>query len=308
MRCQRRLSSLAVPLLLILACTEDPPADQSESETGIPGDGDGDGDGDSGDGDGDSGDGDGDATGDGDPGECVVTECEGKVYQCGNCMDDDSDGHIDVADVACWGPCDNNEAGFKGNIPGQGHAPCTSLDCYFDADSGSGNDECYWSHSCDPSQPNPSDCTYNASADLPGSNGLTCESAQQMQGDICEQVCGPLVPNGCDCFGCCEIKSGDQIYTVYLGTEDADGIGTCSVEHVADPELCAPCVQVEGCLNPCEADPEKCEICIGEIVVPDDCDEAGCPEGIQSCDPINNSSDCPEGMVCVTGCCYPTPE
>jgi hypothetical protein len=304
MRCHLQRSSLAIALLLAASCTESNPAALDETETGISdptgeGDGDGDGDGEA------TGDGDGDGDGNG---PCVVTECGGKVYQCGNCLDDDGDNHIDIADNSCWGPCDDNEEGFKGNIPGQGHAPCTSLDCYFDADSGSGNDECYWTHTCDPSEPNPSACTYDPNASLPGSNGLTCEAAQQMQGDICEQVCGPLVPNGCDCFGCCEIKSGDETHTVYLGTEDADGNGTCSVENVADPEQCAPCVQVAGCLNPCDADPEKCEICIGEVAVPDDCEEAGCPEGIQSCDPVNNSSDCPVGMVCVTGCCYPSPE
>ncbi len=316
----RPMGLIGLPLLLALACGDTDPASSdgaSTSDTGITGDGDPSGDGDpgtTGGSGGGNGDGDGDSTGDGDPtgdgdstGECVVTDCAGKVYQCGNCEDDDDDGHVDASDANCWGPCDNNEAGFKGNIPGQAHAPCTSLDCYFDDDSGAGNDECYWSHGCDPSEPNPSGCAYDENTSLPGSGGLSCESAQQMQSEICEQICEPLVPNGCDCFGCCAITQGNETYTVYLGTEDAEGNGSCSLDVVDDPEKCAPCIQVEACLNPCEADPENCEICIGETVVPDDCDEAGCPDGIQSCDPNNNSADCPTGMFCVTGCCYPSP-
>ena len=317
MRSQLRLSGLAtLSLLLAVACGDSSSNDNDGTDTsGAIGDGDGDqtgdGDGDqTGDGDGDQtgdGDGDGDTTGDGDgaPGECVITQCAGKVYQCGNCLDDDDDGKIDIADPNCWGPCDNNEEGFKGNIPGQGHSPCTSLDCYFDSNSGSGNDECYWNHACDPSEPNPSACTHNPNASLPGSGGMTCESAQQMQQEACLDICGPVVPNGCDCFGCCEIMSGNQTYTVYLGTEDSEGNGSCSLDVVDDPTKCAPCLQVEACINTCE--PGECEICIGQTKVPDDCDEAGCPDGIQSCDPALNSSDCPQGMFCVTGCCFPSP-
>ncbi|MFO7564750.1 MAG: hypothetical protein R6X02_19050 [Enhygromyxa sp.] len=321
MRRQLRLTGLATLSVLLLACGDSSSSndnDETGGTSGVHGDGDGDqtgdgdgdqtgdGDGDqTGDGDGDqTGDGDGDQTGDGDPGECVITECAGKLYECGNCLDDDDDGKIDAADPDCWGPCDNNEGGFKGNIPGQANAPCTSMDCYFDQDSGTGNDKCYWSHSCDPSEPNPSSCNYSPNSPVPGS-GMSCEQAKQNQGEICLDVCGPLVPNGCDCFGCCEIKSGGETYTVYLGTEDAEGNGSCSLADVADPQKCAPCVQVDGCLNPCEAD--ECEICIGGNTLPDDCDEAGCPDGIQSCDPDLNSADCPSGMFCITGCCYPTP-
>lgn len=237
-------------------------------------------------------------------GECVITECQGKVYECGDCLDNDGDDSIDSADANCFGPCDNNEAGFKGSIPGQNQAPCSHMDCYFDADSGSGNDGCYWSHSCDPSEPNPSQCIFDPDAPIPGS-GMDCETAQQTQDQECEDYCMPLVPNGCDCFGCCEIiVSEEESYTVFLGT--GDDPGTCTLDDVADPDKCAPCIQVESCFNPCEHD--ICEICIGEVVVPLDCGEPGCPEGIESCDPANNSSDCPDGMVCVTGCCYPTPE
>jgi hypothetical protein len=328
MRTTLRLVSLTSLLLLpSAACNDSSANDAGVSDTGTgdgdgdlttttttTGDGDGDpttgdGDGDptTGDGDGDptTGDGDGDPTtgdGDGDPPPCVVTECAGKVYECGDCVDNDEDGLIDTNDPNCWGPCDNNESGFKGNIPGQNQAPCTVMDCYFDSDSGTGNDNCYWSHSCDPSEPNPSSCTYNGNGMIPGSS-MSCSEAQESQSEQCLDVCEPLVPNGCDCFGCCEINSGNDSFTVFLGS--GDGEGTCTFEDVADPTKCAPCVQVEGCFNPCE--PENCEICIGETEVPDDCEEAGCPDGIQSCDPANNSADCPDAFYCLTGCCYPLP-
>jgi hypothetical protein len=238
-------------------------------------------------------------------GECVMTSCQGKVYQCGDCVDNDQDGVADSADPDCWGPCQNNESGFKGEIPGQNQAPCTAMDCYFDGDSGSGNDACHWTHSCDPSNPNPSECTYDENTQIPGSS-MSCEEAQMTQEAACLEYCGPIVPNGCDCFGCCDLTVDGQTYTVYLGTEDAEGNGTCTLDGIADPEACAPCVQVASCSNDCN--PEECEICIGQTELPDDCEMAECPDGVQACDPALNSTDCPVGNVCVTGCCYPSPE
>ncbi len=237
-----------------------------------------------------------------DPGPCVPTSCQGKTYECGDCIDNDEDGLIDANDPDCWGPCDNNESGFKGNIAGQqNQSTCTVMDCYFDADSGAGNDKCYWSHACDPLEPG--GCTYNPNAPIPGA-GMSCAEAQVMQSQQCEDVCGPLVPNGCDCFGCCEITVGDTTHTVFLGSGEDDA-GTCTLADVADPTKCNPCTQVAGCLNPCE--PDNCEICIGQTKLPKDCEEAGCEAGVESCKPENNNADCPEGHSCVTGCCVIVP-
>ena len=85
---------------------------------------------------------------------CYVAPCQGHVYQCGDCIDNDGDGLIDSQDPDCLGACQNNESGFTGNIPGQNNAPCKS-DCYWDQDTGSGNDDCYWDHSCDPFEQGP---------------------------------------------------------------------------------------------------------------------------------------------------------
>jgi hypothetical protein len=228
---------------------------------------------------------------------CNVALCEGKVYQCGNCLDDDMDCSIDSFDPECFGPCDNNESGFKGEIPGQNNAPCKQ-DCYFDGDSGSGNDDCYWSHECDPLEPTFPTCEYDPNANIPGSS-MSCDEAYDMQSLMCEDVCGPITPNGCDCFGCCEVfVDDDTSVTVYLGTEDDMGDGSCNMANVQDPMACAPCTQVQGCLNTCE----NCELCFGQTELPPECTEQDC-EGEQQLCGQPGQQPCPAGGFCVTGCC-----
>jgi hypothetical protein len=238
--------------------------------------------------------------------DCVEVSCVGTVYECGDCIDNDGDGLIDMNDPNCWGPCDNNEAGWKGEIPGQqNQSTCLVMDCYFDHDSGQGPvnpDDCYWSHTCDPLEP--MGCSYNPNTHIPGANPLGCADLEQTQSDQCHEVCGPLVPNGCDCFGCCEVTVGNETYTVYLGTEDGDGEGTCSHATAADEEACHPCTQVTGCLNPCE----ECELCIGKNELPANCDEDDqCPNDEQPCG-LDGQDPCSQGSFCLTGCCQPIPQ
>lgn len=135
---------------------------------------------------------------------------------------------------------------------------------------------------------------------------MSCAQASAMQSQECDDFCGPLVPNGCDCFGCCEIEVGNELHVVYLGTEDAGDNGTCNLANVADPMLCAPCTIVPGCFNPCEDD--ECEVCIGQVELPDGCEEAKCPDALVSCDPALGSADCPDDLACITGCCTPVPQ
>jgi hypothetical protein len=174
------------------------------------------------------------------------------------------------------------------------------MDCYFDGDSGTGNDECYWSHSCDPLAP--SECTYDANASVPGSPD-SCAELFAEQSQDCSDYCGPLTPNGCDCFGCCQVTlEDDTTVTVYLGTQ-GDAGGTCNLDAVEDPTLCNPCTQVDGCLNTCE----ECELCIGQAELPPECEEQVCPRGLQGCG-LDGQEPCPEGQSCVTGCCVPNPQ
>jgi hypothetical protein len=235
---------------------------------------------------------------------CQVTTCQGKVYACGDCVDNDGDCRIDAADEHCLGPCDNTESSFYGGISGQNNSPCKS-DCYFDQDTGAGNDACYWSHKCDPLEiapdyyPEGSACSYDPSSTIPGFGG-DCAAAQSQQSAQCLGYCGPLTPNGCDCFGCCVIPGAPT--PVWLGSESPAGQGSCTLDVLADPSKCHPCTQVSACLNPCDT----CEICVGKPTLPPGC-------GVQSCAGIGlpcgqlGQNDCTPGFFCITGCCQPNP-
>jgi hypothetical protein len=227
---------------------------------------------------------------------CNIATCDGTLWDCGNCEDDDGDCLVDHNDPECFGPCDDSEVWFSGEIPGQDNSPCKH-DCYFDNDSGAGNDDCYWSHECDPLEPSQS-CEYDPDSMIPGS-GMDCAEAAAMQSAECEDVCGPLVPNGCDCFGCCEVflPAGGSV-TVFIGSEDDSGDPSCTMADVDDPSVCHPCTQVPACLNPCDG----CEICFGQDELPEGCTEQECGVEQQHCGLIGQEP-CPVGEFCLTGCC-----
>ena len=176
-------------------------------------------------------------------------------------------------------------------------------DCYFDQDTGAGNDECYWSHKCDPFEvapaypPSGSQCEYNANASIPGYGG-SCSQAFNTQSAQCAAYCGPLTPNGCDCFGCCDIPGAPT--TVWLGSE-VNGNGSCDIDSLDDPSRCKPCTQVAACINECDT----CELCVGKDELPPECNgEQQCPAGDQACG-LPGQPLCPAGQYCVTGCCQP---
>ncbi len=235
---------------------------------------------------------------------CTVSTCQGKVYACGDCIDNDGDCKIDSADEQCLGPCDNTEDSFYGGIPGQNNSPCKS-DCYFDQDTGSGNDDCYWSHKCDPLEVGPdyppegSQCSYNPNASIPGYGG-SCTDAFNTQSQVCTSYCGPLTPNGCDCFGCCVIPGAPT--TVWLGSENPAGTGSCNINTVNDPSMCKPCTQVAACINTCEI----CEVCIGKPDLPPQCTQQECDPGVQLCGQVGQAP-CAFGYTCITGCCILNP-
>lgn len=264
------------------------------------------------------------------PGGCFQATCQGHLYQCGDCLDNDSDGLADALDPDCLGPCGNNEAGFNPNIPGISLENC-SADCFYDQDGGSGNDQCVYDYRCDMLSPdvNPGGpggvtrCAYDAAR---AANPSICPPTQAM---TCHDVCGPLTPNGCDCFGCCEITPGSGDY-VFVGSNPDAGHEPCSRATLTDPASCRPCTPVADCLNTCE----HCELCFGRDMLPADCfppppvdaavpndatyPDGGhpdayvppidsgvpmrCPTGRQPCG-LPTDPACPSGEFCITGCC-----
>jgi hypothetical protein len=238
-----------------------------------------------------------------------VAVCQGHIYECGDLVDNDADGLIDAEDPDCLGPCDNSENSYYSSNP-DALWGCT-VDCYFDQDGGSGNDECHWDFRCDPLEVPPdyhpesqlgSKCAYNPGAAIPGTT-LSCVDLSQAQSQTCHSFCGPLTPNGCDCFGCCELPAGSGKF-VYLASEYANSNGSCTRADVADPTKCQPCTPVPGCLNPCD----PCELCIGRPAPDPTCGGgAQCAAGLQPCG-LPGQSPCLPGFYCVSGCCQPNPQ
>lgn len=238
-----------------------------------------------------------------DAGPCVPIACDDALRACGNCSDDDGDDWIDASDPECLGPCDDSEGElFNGTavvVTGSCRAGCYFS---FDGNSGAGDENgCNWSHRCDPASVAPSYppteramCEHDAALDTcdPEGPGLAA----------CRTRCLPLAPNGCDCFGCCELpaRSGNFIW-LGSGLEQGD----CELTTSADPALCRPCTPVASCQNPCDA----CELCIGASELPDECaGGAGpaCPANVRSCDP-RSSAGCSPLEYCITGCCVALP-
>jgi hypothetical protein len=233
--------------------------------------------------------------------ECVVTPCQDFQYQCGDCVDNDGDGRTDYEDPDCLNPCDNTEDGYDLGIPGKNEGLCR-MDCYYDHDSGEGNDDCLWNHDCDPWQDN--DPPYPQSDCIPLVGPARDRECPDVQSEACHDFCGPLTPNGCDCFGCCEIDPGSGRF-VWLGSRDyATDQLSCYPDTLEDDEACHPCTPVGDCFNDCG----ECEICFGREDLPPGCDpddgEARCPAGGQPCGEAGDEP-CPADFFCITGCCQP---
>jgi hypothetical protein len=227
--------------------------------------------------------------------------CNPNGPQCFNCKDDDGDGFIDAADPECTGPLDNDESSFATGIPGDNSDPCKQ-DCFFDGNSGQGDDGCIWDFRCDPLSPGANAahaCPYDP-------NYHNCPTSQS---SMCLAVCQRVTPNGCDCFGCCLIPGAPN--AIYLSS-------TCTAKDFADPTKCPPCTQQTSCINTCG----HCEICVGKPTLPPDCFPDGgtsSPDGGGDAGIINTNcegyvycgpggvdpANCPANSYCITGCCIP---
>ena len=68
--------------------------------------------------------------------------------QCSDGIDNDGDGKTDYNDPECVGPLDNDEGTYATGIPGDNIDACKQ-DCFFDGNSGMGDDGCMWQLKCD---------------------------------------------------------------------------------------------------------------------------------------------------------------
>jgi hypothetical protein len=218
--------------------------------------------------------------------------------QCSNGKDDDGDGLADEFDPECSGPYDNDESSYWTGIPGDNRGSKAATECFFDGNSGSGND-----NMCHLWTPNGCDCFGCCFVDLNG-NGVAeiaglyhpgCRSSRAggeegMEGGPCRPADSPA--GRCDGSLICRL--------------DGDGVTEfCS--------FCGSCEQDPECNNPCEPG----EDCLGDPPGEGGAGGSGgsggsggaggtggggrCPPDVLAC---VTSSDCPGASeFCVTGCC-----
>jgi hypothetical protein len=252
-----------------------------------------------------------------DGGASAALGCPVNPSACSDGKDNDNDGKIDFADSECSGTCDNDEGSFATGISGDNIDACKQ-DCFFDGNSGMGDDGCEWNLKCDPASPGA-----NAAKACPHDpNFNNCPGPQS---DQCRKVCQRVTPNGCDCFGCCAVPHNGGTISVVLTP-------TCNAGSLADPKACPRCTQVPSCLNTCG----KCEVCVGKPLPDPSCvldppapttdagvgmmsdggpptpapdaggtppppGETPCPTGVRYCGP--GGTACSGNEVCLTGCC-----
>jgi hypothetical protein len=168
--------------------------------------------------------------------------CGSAPCACSDEVDNDADGSSDGADAECTGPFDNDESTFSTGVPGDNRDPKWQ-DCFFDGNSGAGDDDCRYHTDC-------------LTGELP-KDDPSCVVSQ-----TCKDMCQPLTPPGCDCFGCCQITAGDE--TLHVVVSD-----TCSMELIDDEQACPRCEPTDICNNECG----RCEICLGQTIddLPEDC-------------------------------------
>lgn len=211
------------------------------------------------------------------------------VTQCSDGIDNDGDGKVDLQDPECVSPLDNDEATFGTGIPGDNVDACKQ-DCFFDGNSGMGDDGCQWQLKCDPSNVGAgaeNSCLYDP-------NFKNCPTTQSNK---CVMSCGAVTPNGCDCFGCCAFPGAD--HPVRLSAN-------CTVASLGDPSKCPPCTQQTTCMNTCG----KCQLCIGKTTLDPSCGTTDGGVPAPQCQPGQtvcgtDPSLCLNGTACVTGCCVP---
>ena len=215
--------------------------------------------------------------------------------QCSNCMDDDGDGKIDGDDIECTSPFDNDENSFATGIPGDNIDPVMQ-DCFFDGNSGAGNDGCNIHVCCLLGAATKADCPIGANrynpAECPPPIGTGTISQQ------CIATCGVLTPPGCDCFGCCTLCDATGCYDVATNPTTSPD---CTDQTLGDPTKCLRCTKTDCGNTDCGG--TTCILCPGQdpSTLDPSCNSTPtCPTGTTACDP---AGACPAQTFCSNGCC-----
>jgi hypothetical protein len=218
--------------------------------------------------------------------------------ECSDCIDNDGDGEIDTFDVQCSGPLDDAENSFATGIPGD-NMDAVNQDCFFDGNSGAGNDGCNIHVCCLLGAPDKASCPIGANQynpmECPPPIGTTPLS------QMCIDVCGALAPPGCDCFGCCTICNDTACADVIINPQTSPN---CTPDTITDPAFCKACTKVPSC-GSTQCGGDTCILCPGQT--PDDLPTScggmtQCPSGSQSC---ANGEACPAMTYCneTAKCC-----
>jgi hypothetical protein len=230
--------------------------------------------------------------------------------QCANCRDDDGDGRIDGFDPQCSGPLDNDEASFATGIPGD-NKDAVNQDCFFDGNSGAGNDGCNQHVCCLLGATTKAECATRLTGIV---NNPTQEGNKYNVAECfaplgsaavplrCQMTCGPLTPPGCDCFGCCTICDPANPLTCFdIALNPVTSPG-CSTATLSDPAICKRCTKVSDCGNSA-CGGQTCILCPGQdpSTLPAGCGGTqSCPTGQMAC---SANGTCPLDQYCSTGCC-----
>jgi len=240
--------------------------------------------------------------------------------QCSDCADNDGDTRIDGFDPECSGPLDRLEDSFATGIPGD-NIDATMQDCFFDGNSGAGNDGCNQHVCCLLQASNKQQCHLLApDAD---ENKYDIAECYQPFGTVavptkCQMNCGKLTSPGCDCFGCCTICDAGGCRSVIVNPSVSPA---CTDMNISDPgpdgmdpdtngdgmgdgtgdEPCKRCAQTDCGMTSCGG--ATCILCPGQdpSSLPTSCNGmTACPMGYVECDSAGN---CPVGSYCSSGCC-----
>ncbi|MDB4972002.1 MAG: hypothetical protein JWN48_343 [Myxococcaceae bacterium] len=227
--------------------------------------------------------------------------CGSSPCSCSDGRDNDMDGVTDLADPECVSAWDNDESSFATGIAGDNRDDACQ-DCFFDGNSGSGNDGCRI----------PSSCLTDGTASSGQGSCNSCTASAQ-----CKNFCQAYTPNGCDCFGCCAVQVGSNL------TKNVLLASGCNIDGNVFTG-CTECVPSVSCVNACG----RCELCPGKTLadLPPDCGsthsdagvvlgggaDAGTAAPTPTCDQGETRCGaglpaCTSGEACTFGCCILVP-